>query len=195
MKRLVLALALLAVSAGSAVAEQIDEYRDALEAFLGGYSSPNEFIRFYADKVIAGIDGTWVEINLLDGRTDPSAPTPMSQPEFERMCGIAQAQIKMERTSPLSFTMTRFAQTDMPLTYTFQAMTGAQFAFSAPADLVISRLGFDIDKVFDQDMIPWYSFMPGAGGIATIFAPSPNIRVMIVNQVNPSIFARCSDPQ
>ena len=111
------------------------------------------------------------------------------------MCGTAQAQIEMERTSPLSFTMTRFAKTEVPLTYTFQAMTGAQFAFSAPADTVISRLGFDIDKVFDQDMIPWFSFMTGAGGIATMFAPSPNIRVMIVNQVNPSIFARCSDPE
>lgn len=193
MKRLIAALAIFALGFGPAAAEQIDEYRDALDAFLGGYSAPGDFLLSYADRVLTEIDGTWVEISLLDGRTDPSAPTPMSQSEFERMCGIAMAQSVMARTGPLSFTMTRFGGSDAPLVYSYQALGGAQFTYSAPPDQVMKRFGLDIEKVFEGKPAPWYTILRNTAGPVEIFAPSPNVRVFLAGQGGGSIFARCGE--
>lgn len=183
-------LALVAASA-AAFAEPFDEYEAAVENFMGGYPSPSDFQFQYAQSVLKNIAGKWVELNRLDGRADPSSPQPLTAGELERVCGLKFAsQIKM--LDGLSFEIEHAAETDKSVKIRYQAMGGAQFAFTGSPTQAFDRIGFDIDQAFEEERVNWFDLLAGSAGTATIFVPSENVRVIFPDGGQPVIMVRCN---
>jgi hypothetical protein len=175
---LLMSLGLLAPALGQ---EQnlFQQYEAATAIFSVGNGDPAVVMRDWPAILLDGLDGDWFQIDSI-------IPVSNDTALFRKIC--AQAYYRVKSRGSLAFEMTRFPNTDTPLT-TIYASRGGN-AFGTHTDPEVLRMVFDLD---DPDMKPGTAASTLAlyNGTATMHRPSPDLMVIQTDYGLPSLFGRC----